>query len=73
MQLTDEQRAIRDLVREVAAEEIRSGAAKADRDGEFPEDVWDELGDLDLTGLTNPEAYGGFDADRVTYALVNED
>ena len=73
MQLTDEQRAIRDLVREVAAEEIRPGAAKADRDGEFPEDVWDELGDLDLTGLTTPEAYGGFDADRVTYALVNEE
>jgi alkylation response protein AidB-like acyl-CoA dehydrogenase len=73
MQLTDEQWAIQDLVREVAAEEIRPGAAKADRDGEFPEDVWDELGDLDLTGLTTPEAYGGFDADRVTYALVNEE
>ena len=73
MQLTDEQWAIQDLVREVAAEEIRPGAAKADRDGEFPENVWDELGDLDLTGLTTPEAYGGFDADRVTYALVNEE
>jgi alkylation response protein AidB-like acyl-CoA dehydrogenase len=27
---------------------------------------------LDLTGLTVPGAYGGYDADRRTYALVNE-
>jgi len=73
MQLTAEQTAIRDLVREFAAEEVRLGAGEADREGKFPEDVWDALGDLDLTGLTTPEEYGGFDADRVTYSLVNEE
>jgi alkylation response protein AidB-like acyl-CoA dehydrogenase len=73
MELTAEQRAIRDLVREVAREEIRPGAAGADRKGEFPEDVWEELADLDLTGLTTPEAYGGFDADRLIYSIVNEE
>jgi alkylation response protein AidB-like acyl-CoA dehydrogenase len=72
MELTAEQAAIRNLVREFAAEEIRPGAKEADQNGEFPEGVWDGLGDLDLAGLTTPEAYGGFDADRVTYALVNE-
>ena len=73
MELTAEQRAIRDLVQEVASEEIRPGAAEADREGEFPETVWGELADLDLTGLTTPETYGGFDADRLTYSIVNEE
>lgn len=73
MQLTDEQRAIRDVVREFAIEEIRPSAEETDRTQQFPEDVWDGLAELDLTGLTVPEEYGGFDADRVTYSLVNEE
>ncbi|EMA66715.1 acyl-CoA dehydrogenase, partial [Halorubrum aidingense JCM 13560] len=71
--LTDEQEAVRDLVREFAAEEVRPGAAEADETETFPEDVWDALADLGLTGLTVPEAYGGFDADETTYAIVNEE
>ncbi|EMA41100.1 acyl-CoA dehydrogenase family protein [Halococcus hamelinensis] len=73
MNLTAEQRAIRDAVREFAREEIRPLAARTDSEESFPEDVWDDLADLDLTGLTTPEAYGGFDADSVTYSLVNEE
>ncbi|EMA51153.1 acyl-CoA dehydrogenase family protein [Halococcus thailandensis] len=73
MDLTAEQRAIRDTVREFAREEIRPGAEEADREERFPEDVWDGLADLDMTGLTTPEAYGGFDADSLTYSLVNEE
>src|SRR6056297_1692170 len=71
--LTDEQEAIRELVREFAVEELRPGAGEADETESFPEDAWDGLADLDLTGLTVPEAYGGFDADRSTYAVVNEE
>ncbi len=33
---------------------------------------WDGLADIDITGLTAPAEYGGFDADEPTYALVNE-
>ena len=71
--LTDEQRAIREVVREFAAEEVRPVAAEADAREEFPEDVWDGLAELDLTGLTVPTEHGGFDADRLTYAVVNEE
>lgn len=71
--LTDEQRAIRDVVHEFAVEEIRPTAREADETEAFPEDVWDGLADLDLTGLTVPEEYGGFGADRATYAVVNEE
>ncbi|HET7325315.1 MAG TPA: acyl-CoA dehydrogenase family protein [Halococcus sp.] len=73
MDLTAEQRAIRDTVREFAREEIRPEAEQADREERFPEDVWDGLAELDLTGLTTPEEYGGFDADSLTYSLVNEE
>ncbi|WP_410767053.1 acyl-CoA dehydrogenase family protein [Haloferax sp. DFSO60] len=71
--LTDEQRAIRDVVHEFAVEEVRPTAHEADETETFPEDVWDGLAELDLTGLTVPEEYGGFGADRTTYALVNEE
>ncbi|WP_247728882.1 acyl-CoA dehydrogenase family protein [Halovivax limisalsi] len=72
MTLSDEQRAIRDVVREFAREEIRPVAREADETQTFPEGIWDGLAELDLTGLTVPEAYGGFDADPVTASVVNE-
>ena len=71
--LTAEQEAIQQVVHEFAVEEVRPGSREADAEEEFPEDVWDGLADLDLTGLTVPEEYGGFDADRTTYSLVNEE
>ncbi|WP_265111954.1 acyl-CoA dehydrogenase family protein [Halosolutus halophilus] len=73
MDRTQERAAVRDVVREFAREEIRPTALEADRTEEFPEEVWDGLADLDLTGLTVPEEYGGYDADPVTAAIVNEE
>ncbi|MEF8812470.1 MAG: acyl-CoA dehydrogenase family protein [Halovenus sp.] len=71
MELSAEQAAIQDAVREVAVEEIRP--AVDEDESTFPEDVWETLADLDVTGLTVPSAHGGFDADRLTYAVVNEE
>ncbi|MFC7216380.1 acyl-CoA dehydrogenase family protein [Saliphagus sp. GCM10025334] len=73
MELTAEQEAVRDVVHEFALEEIRPTALEADETETFPEDVWDGLADMDLTSLTVPEEYGGYDADPVTYAIVNEE
>ncbi|MCT9097121.1 acyl-CoA dehydrogenase family protein [Haloarchaeobius sp. HME9146] len=73
MELTTEQAAVRDVVREFAEEELRPVAAECDAEQTFPEDVWDQLADLDLTGLTVPEEYGGYDADPMTYAIINEE
>jgi alkylation response protein AidB-like acyl-CoA dehydrogenase len=72
MELTPEQAAVRDAVREYAVEEVQPLARECDEEERFPEEVWDDLADLDLTGLTTPEEYGGYDADPVTYAVVNE-
>ena len=73
MALSATQEAIRETVREFAVEEIRPTLRECDREERFPEEVWNGLADLDLTGLTTPGSYGGFDADRVTYAVVNEE
>ena len=73
MELSATQAAIRETVREFAVEEVRPTLRECDREERFPEEVWDGLADLDLTGLTTPEAYGGFDADRLTYAVVNKE
>jgi alkylation response protein AidB-like acyl-CoA dehydrogenase len=73
MDLTPEQEAVRETVRSFAVEEIRPLAREADEAESFPEAVWDALGEMDLLGLTVPEEYGGYDADGLTYAIVNEE
>ena len=73
MSRADERQLIADTVAAFAEREIRPVAAEADETQTFPEDVWDGLADLDLTGLIIPEEYGGFDADQLTYSVVNEE
>ncbi|QLD86864.1 acyl-CoA dehydrogenase family protein [Natronomonas halophila] len=73
MDLTSEQQMIRETVREFVDNEVAENVDEADEAQEFPEEIWDGLADLDLTGLTVPEKYGGFDADEVTYSIVNEE
>jgi len=73
MELTDEQQLIRETVREFVDEEVRDGVREADEHQRFPEAVWDDLAELGFAGLTVPEEYGGFDADEVTYSIINEE
>ena len=73
MTLTDEQRMIRDTVREFVDREVTDRVAEADEHQRFPEDVWDGLAELGLTGLTVPEEYGGDPVDSVTYSIINEE
>ena len=73
MELSAEQRAIRRTVRDLTAEEISPTAREADRTETFPESVWDSLAEVDLTGLTTPTEYGGFDAAERTAAIVYEE
>lgn len=64
---------IQETVREFVENEVSKNVSEADKAQEFPEQIWDELAELDLTGLTVPEEYGGFDSDEVTYSIVNEE
>jgi short/branched chain acyl-CoA dehydrogenase len=71
--LTEEQRAFRDVVRAFAEEVVRPGAAERDERAEFPLEVVRRMAALGLFGLPFPEEYGGSDADTVTVCLAIEE
>lgn len=68
--LTDEQKAIRQTVREFAVERVAPRAEEMDREEAFPYDLVKEMAQLGLMGLPFPEEYGGAGADTVSYALA---
>ncbi|MFC7058226.1 acyl-CoA dehydrogenase family protein [Halovenus salina] len=73
MELTAEQEMIQETIRDFVAAEVADVVDEADETQTFPEGVWDELAKLGFAGLTVPEEYDGFDADEVTYSIINEE
>src|SRR5436309_1308512 len=71
--LSDDQRLLRDTVREFAAAEIAPVAEELDRTKAFPYDIVRRLAELDLMGIPFPEEYGGAGGDSLAYALVVEE
>jgi short-chain 2-methylacyl-CoA dehydrogenase len=71
--LTDEQRSIRDLVRDFAQNEVKPVAEELDREKRFPYEIVAKLGELGLMGIPYPEQYGGGGADNLSYALAIEE
>jgi alkylation response protein AidB-like acyl-CoA dehydrogenase len=71
--LSDDQREIQALAREVAKEKIEPHAAEWDREHRFPRELFTELAELGLMGVCIPEEYGGAGADFVSYILVLEE
>src|SRR5215208_3634544 len=73
MQLTEEQRLLRDTAREFARRELAPNAAAWDREARFPKEALAELGRLGFMGMLVPPEYGGAGADHVGYALALEE
>jgi alkylation response protein AidB-like acyl-CoA dehydrogenase len=71
--LTDEQRLLRDTVREFARQEVAPVAEELDRTKSFPYELVSKMGGLGLMGIPFPEEYGGGGADTLTYALAVEE
>jgi alkylation response protein AidB-like acyl-CoA dehydrogenase len=71
-QLTDEQRAIVEMVRQFTDEQILPNAGHFDHEDEFPEAIVEQMKELGLFGVTIPEEYGGLGLDLTTYALIVE-
>jgi butyryl-CoA dehydrogenase len=72
-ELTQDQREIQALARDVARAEIEPHAAEWDRDHRFPRELLPKLAELGLMGVCVPEAYGGAGADFLSYILVLEE
>ncbi len=70
MILTEDQVAIRDAVREFAQERIRPSSGAFEKAGGFPPELFRELGQLGMMGMTAPASAGGSEADYVSYALA---
>jgi alkylation response protein AidB-like acyl-CoA dehydrogenase len=70
---TDEQKAITDMVRQFADEQILPRAEHYDHEDEFPEPIVDQMKELGLFGVTIPEEFGGMGLDMTTYAMIVEE
>lgn len=73
MEFTEEQRMLRDMVREFSTNELEPVAAEIDESCEFPLENLRKMGDLGLLGIIFPEEYGGAGMDTVSFALAIEE
>ena len=64
--LSDEQRTIRDTLRQFAEREIKPNSAKWDKEEIFPREVIGHLGELGFLGISFPERFGGGAADTLS-------
>jgi cyclohexanecarboxyl-CoA dehydrogenase len=60
-------------LRQFARRELAPRSAHWDRTGEFPWEAWRRMGELGLLGLRVPAAYGGQDADFLTFGIAMEE
>jgi alkylation response protein AidB-like acyl-CoA dehydrogenase len=71
--ITDEQKAICEMVRQFADEQIIPNAEHYDHEDSFPDAIVDQMKELGLFGVTIPEEYGGMGLDLTTYAMIVEE
>src|SRR6201990_1883208 len=69
----DEQKAMTEMVRQFADEQIIPNAEHYDHEDSFPEPIVEQMKELGLFGVTIPEEYGGMGLDLATYALIVEE
>ncbi|MGR3370071.1 MAG: acyl-CoA dehydrogenase family protein [Sagittula sp.] len=73
MFLTDMHVQVRDMTRQFAQDVIRPAAEALDDEERFPAEIYDQMAELGLFGISVPEEMGGPGFDTVTYALVMEE
>ena len=70
MILTEEQSLIRETARDFAQEQLAPNSADWDREGRFPREAIDAMGELGFMGMLVPEEHGGAGADHQSYAMA---
>ena len=69
-QLSGDERLTRDSARAFAQEKLQPRVIDAYREEEVAPEIFRQMGDMGLLGITIPEEYGGLGAGYVTYGLV---
>ncbi|MCX7785587.1 MAG: acyl-CoA dehydrogenase family protein [candidate division WOR-3 bacterium] len=71
--LTDEQKAIKKLARQIAEEKVKPVRQELDEKGEFPYEIMKEFSQAGLLGIYIPEEYGGAGGGVFEMCLVVEE
>jgi alkylation response protein AidB-like acyl-CoA dehydrogenase len=71
--MTDEQKAITEMVRQFVDNEVIPIAEEHDHEDKFPTHVVEQMKALGLFGVTIPEEFGGMGLDLTTYAMIVEE
>ncbi len=71
--LPDEIEEMRTMVARFADEQIAPRAAEIDRTNTFPRDLWPQLGELGLLGITAQDAYGGAGLGYLAHCVAMEE
>ena len=72
-ELSEEQRAVRELCRDFAREVVAPAAEELDREHRFPLEIVRQMGEMGLFGLPFAEQWGGAGADFLSYCLAIEE
>ena len=73
MDLNEEQRMLRDMIRDFAQNELAPIAAQIDEEQTFPHEIIRKMGELGLMGIPFPESYGGAGMDNLSYTIAVEE
>lgn len=71
--LSQEQKMIRETVRDFAEREVKPLARELDEKGEFSYELTKKMGELGLFGMNLPEKYGGQGLDTLSYIIAVEE
>jgi alkylation response protein AidB-like acyl-CoA dehydrogenase len=72
-ELSGEQAAFRDLIRDFARKSIAPVAREWELAGRYPTEIVEEMKAMGLFGMLVPEEYGGIGIDAVSYSIVFEE
>ena len=71
--LGEDVNALREMVHRWAQERVRPMAVDVDRDNVFPSELWAEMGELGLLGVTVPEEFGGAGMSYLAHTIAVEE
>jgi isovaleryl-CoA dehydrogenase len=73
MKLSEDIELLRETVRRFADEAIAPRAAAIDEANAFPQELWQQLGEMGLLGITIPAEYGGADMGYLAHLVAMEE
>ena len=73
LEFNEDQKVIRDTIKDFAEEQIRPVVMDYDESQEFPMEIMQKLGELGFMGILIPEKYGGAELGYTEYALIVEE